>query len=347
MKVALRDRKLPSGKKTMYLDIYHKGKRRLEYLGIYLDSNREKNKERKRLAEKIRTKREVELQNNSFGFVPESSKQKNFTAYLDSIASEKTKNSPTHNAAKLVREFSGSILTFQQVDEKWLNDFKKFLLKKVSQNSAATYFQKVKQALKQAKMERIIDRDPGELVRGVKFVDTERVFLELNEVEKLAKTECREAEVKRAFLFSCFTGLRFSDIKRLSWKDIKEDKLQLKQQKTKSVIYIPLTATAQELLKKNVQIIDIDTKLVFNLPQKWWTNQILKEWAKEAGIKKNISYHTSRHTFATMSLTYGNDIYVTSSLLAHKNVKTTQVYAKIVDEKKQKAVDSFPKILIS
>ncbi len=347
MKVALRDRKLPSGKKTMYLDIYHKGKRRLEYLGIYLDSNREKNKERKRLAEKIRAEREMELQNNSYGFVPESSKQKNFTTYLDSIANEKTKNSPTHNVARYVKEFTGNILTFQQVDEKWLNDFKKFLLKKVSQNSAATYFQRVKQALKQAKMERIIDRDPGEYVKNIRLIDTERVFLELNEVEELAKTECGNPEVKRAFLFSCFTGLRFGDIKRLSWRDVKEDKLHLKQQKTKSMNYIPLTATAIDLLKMNVKIIDIDTKLVFKLPQKCWTNQLLKEWAKEAGIKKNISYHTSRHSFATMSLTYGNDIYVTSSLLAHKNVKTTQVYAKIVDEKKKQAVDSFPQIKIS
>ena len=347
MNVALRDRKLPSGKRTMYLDIYHKGNRRLEYLGIYLDGNREKNRERKRLAERIRAEREVELQNNSYGFVPESSKQKNFTTFLDSIADEKTKNSTFHNAAKLVKEFSGSILTFQQVDEKWLNDFKKFILKRVSQNSAAIYFQKVKQTLKQAKLERIIDRNPGEFVSNIRMVQTQRVFLELKELEKLVKTDCRNAEVKRAFLFACLTGLRISDIKRLTWNEIKNDRLILKQTKTKNFTYIPLASDALELLKKEVNIIDLATNLIFNLPQKWWINQILKEWCEKAGIKKDISFHTSRHTFATMTLTYGADLYTVSSLLDHKDIKTTQVYAKIIDKKKEEAIKSLPKILIS
>ena len=143
------------------------------------------------------------------------------------------------------------------------------------------------------------------------------------------------------------TGLRISDIKRLTWNEIKNDRLILKQTKTKNFTYIPLASDALELLKKEVNIIDLATNLIFNLPQKWWINQILKEWCEKAGIKKDISFHTSRHTFATMTLTYGADLYTVSSLLDHKDIKTTQVYAKIIDKKKEEAIKSLPNILIS
>jgi integrase len=347
MKVALRDRKIPSGKRTLYLDIYHKGKRRLEYLGIYLDGDREKNRERKRLAEKIRTEREIELQNLNYNFIPDYKKRQNFITYFESIAEEDKNSTATKNTLVKLKEFSGNILSFQEIDEKWLGDFKKFLLKKVSRNSASTYFQKVKQVLKRAKVEKIISVNPGEFVSNIRMVQTQRVFLEMKELQKLGKTECRNGEVKRAFLFACWTGLRFSDIKKLTWNEIKNNQIQLKQTKTKNFTYIPLAPTALQLLKKEVNVINLETSLVFNLPQKWWTNQILKEWCKNAKIKKDISFHTSRHTFATMSLTYGVDLYTVSSLLDHQNIKTTQVYAKIIDKKKEDAVKSLPEILIS
>ncbi len=347
MKVTIREKKLLDGTRSLYLDIYHKGQRRYDFLNLYLTKNKVQNKETILIAEKIRTQREMELQNDVYGFVAASKRKMNFITYLESISSEKGKDSAFHCSTKLVKEFTGNIISFQQVDEKWLEDFKKFLLKKVSQNTAASYFQRIKQALKKAKMEKIITRNPGEFVSNIKNLVTERTFLELKELEKLAKTDCKNGEIKRAFLFSCFCGLRYSDILKLTWKEIKGNQLQLIQQKTKNFIYIPLHQTALDLLKKDVNIFPLDSNLVFNLPTRSWTNGILKEWTKEAGIKKNVSFHVARHTFATLSLTYGNDIYVTSSLLDHKNVKTTQTYVRLVDEKKKKAVDSIPKILIS
>lgn len=347
MKVALRDRKLPSGKITLYLDIYHKGKRRLEYLGIYLDGNRETNKDKKALAEKIRAKREVELQTLNYNFIPEYRKRQNFITYFEEIAKEYQNNITLVNTIAKLKDFKGNIITFEEIDEKWLEDFKKYLLKKVSQNSSSIYFQKVKMVLRRAKFEKIISVNPADFVSGIKMIPAQRLFLEIDELEKLSKTKCRDEQVKRAFLFSCFTGIRFSDIKKLTWNEIKGNQIQLQQQKTKSFIYIPIHQTAFEILNEQKKLIDIESNLIFKLPKKWWTNQILKEWCKKAEINKNISYHTARHTFATMNLTYGTDIYTISSLLDHKNVKTTQAYAKIIDSKKQLAIDSLPKLKFS
>jgi len=304
------------------------------------------NKETKFLAEKIRTDREIKLQNDSFGFISDSRKQKNFLTYIENMSLEKEKNSPFIGAVNMVKDFAGNILTFQHVDEKWLEDFKKFLLKKVSHNSAATYFQKVKQALKQAKLEKIISRDPSEYVKNISLIETERTFLELPELELLAKTKCKNAEVKRAFLFSCFTGLRYSDVKKLTWKEIKGNKLHFKEQKTKAINYLPLNEMALKLLKQDFVIVDIEKQLVFNLPLIWWTNELLKDWANEAMIKKNISFHVARHTFATLSLTFGIDLYTVSQLLGHRQISTTQVYAKIIDQKKKDAIDRLPTIAL-
>jgi integrase len=347
MRVALRERKLPSSKITLYLDIYHKGKRTLEYLGIYLDSNRETNKEKRRLAEKIRTKREVELQTLGYNFIPEYRKRQNFISYFEDIAKEYKNNTTLTNSITKLKEFKGNIITFEEIDEKWLEDFKRFLTKKVNQNSASTYFQKVKMVLKRAKMEKVISVNPADFVSGIKMIQSQRTYLEMHELEKLTKADCRNEQVKRAFLFSCFSGLRFSDIKKLTWNEIKGDQLQLQQQKTKDFIYLPIHSTALDILNKQKAIIDLQTNLVFTLPKKWWTNQILKEWCKKAKIDKNISMHCGRHTFATMNLTYGADIYTVSSLLDHKNIKTTQAYAKIIDSKKQSVIDSIPKLQLS
>ena len=70
----------------------------------------------------------------------------------------------------------------------------------------------------------------------------------------------------------------------------------------------------------------------------------LKEWGVESGVGKEITFHASRHTFATLALTYGADIYTVSKLLGHHSIKTTQIYAEVVDEKKVKAVDLIPEV---
>lgn len=87
-----------------------------------------------------------------------------------------------------------------------------------------------------------------------------------------------------------------------------------------------------------------ETEPIFKLPTKKALNKSVKIWADEADIAKNISFHTARHTFATMMLTFGVDLYTTSKLLGHTNITTTQIYAKIVDKKKDEAINLVDKI---
>ncbi len=176
--------------------------------------------------------------------------------------------------------------------------------------------------------------------------DTERTFLKLTEIEKLAQTPCRDHEVKRAFLFSCFTGLRLSDIRALQWQQIKGDTIEFRQKKTKGYEYLHLSEMARQILtdRPNPKVLNMQNTNIFNIRSETQLGKVLKLWCKDAGIDKRVSFHTARHTFATLALTQGVDLYTVSKLLGHKTIQATQIYAKIVDEKKKAAMELLPTI---
>jgi integrase len=180
--------------------------------------------------------------------------------------------------------------------------------------------------------------------KSIKRNESTRVFLIIDEIQLLEKTYCRE-DVKNAFLFCCFAGLRYSDVSVLKWEQIrKEGKLSYlyyKQIKTGNIERIPLAKQALTYLSTKR---GADNDLVFPLPSKRTVNYSLNAWSKRANLGKHISFHTSRHTFATLALTYGIDIKTVSSLLGHREVKTTEIYAKIIDKKKEAAVAMLPEI---
>ena len=159
----------------------------------------------------------------------------------------------------------------------------------------------------------------------------------------LIATECRNKTVKQAYLFSCYCGLRLSDMETLCWKDIicNDGRYMIAtvQQKTSTPIYTPLSQNAVKWLPERKPDNNDETLVFAELPSRPTTNKILKQWVEKAGIGKKITYHTSRHTFGTMMMTVGADLYTTCKLMGHADVRTTQIYAKIVDSKKIEAVD--------
>ena len=161
----------------------------------------------------------------------------------------------------------------------------------------------------------------------------------IEEVRSLIATPMQNEVVKSAYLFSCFCGLRISDIIGLQWKDVFIDngqcRLAVAMQKTKEPIYLPLSNEALKWMPERGDKTADDH--VFDLPSA--INQLIKPWAKAAGISKRFTFHTARHTFATMMLTLGADLYTVSKLLGHTSVKMTQVYAKIINQKKDDAVN--------
>ena len=187
-------------------------------------------------------------------------------------------------------------------------------------------------------------------MRGILGFSTQegaREYLSLDEVRALAAAECDYPEIKRAFLFSCLTGLRRSDIEKLTWGEVTvfngRTRLVFQQKKTGGQEYLDITPQAAELLgdRGNAKATD---HVFGNILYPSDTNDNLRIWALRAGIDKHISFHCGRHTFAVLMLTLGTDIYTVSKLLGHRELRTTQIYAKIVDSKKQEAVDNIPKI---
>lgn len=171
-----------------------------------------------------------------------------------------------------------------------------------------------------------------------------REFLTVDEVKRLMLTPRRTRAMERtaqAFLFACFCGLRVSDLTALRWSDIHRDGgktfARLIVQKTRRLLTLPLSAEAMSFLPDFSH--SGGDAHVFRLPELSYANKLLKRWAAEAGIQKKVTYHVARHTFATLCLTADVPIEVVSKLLGHRHIKTTQIYAKVIDKKQQEAVE--------
>ena len=216
----------------------------------------------------------------------------------------------------------------------------------MARNSKLSYFNKLRACLNQAFDDRIIAHNPIRGIEGFKAEEGTRMYLTIDELKKLAQTECEYPNIKKAFLFSCLTGLRRSDILKLTWGEVHEQgeytRIIFKQKKTGGLEYLDITPQAAELMGKRGKPND---NVFGDIYSPSCTNEAIKRWVLRAGIDKEITFHCGRHTFAVMMLDLGTDIYTVSKLLGHRELSTTQIYAKVLDKNKQKAVQQIPKIL--
>jgi integrase len=282
--------------------------------------------------------------------------QQNFIEYFDKVTAKRHANNSKSilinwkRAVEFLKQFAGDTLLFAQINNRIAEEFKRFLLSAprggnksgtISHNTASTYFSIFKAALKQAFIDGYLTVDLSAKINGIQEQESRREYLSIEELNTLAATPCKRDVLKRAALFSALTGLRHCDIQKLRWKEIsidgKQARLHFTQQKTKGVEYTPISGQALQLCgepRKPEQFVFED------LPDPSWISHPLKQWIEAAGIKKKITFHCFRHTFATLQLSSGTDIYTVSKMLGHTNVKTTQIYAKVVDEKKNKAAQA-------
>lgn len=240
------------------------------------------------------------------------------------------------------------------VDEEYCKGFIKYLStatsvrhkedkKPLTGKTAHLYYSILVTALNEAVRTKLIAINPAanlsrEDKKPIKPEKSQRAYLDISEVKQLIETECSHPNIKSAFLFACFTGLRLSDIVGLTWDNVINHDgqlfLSIKMQKTRELLTMKLNKQAQKWMPQQIG------KEVFELPNNGVTiNRVLKKWAEQAGIKKDVCFHVSRHTFATMELTLGADLYVVSKLLGHTNVGTTQIYADIVNKRREEAVE--------
>lgn len=345
MSVTIRERKRTSGKTTLYLDIYSGGQRRFENLGIHLTGDKLHDKEKRRMADAVRAQREMEQHGHRYGLVPEHKRKADLASFMEAQMQRRKDQGTTfeqlnnpRSAVRMVRQYARGTVEIGLIDSNWLTGFQTFLLKRVKPSTAARYFAVMRAALNRAVKEGIITVNPCSRVDKIKVEESERAFLTFEEVQRLAEAPCDYDEVKRAFIVSAYTGLRLSDIEALKWSQVADGYLHVVQKKTGTVVRVPLNETALRFLG-DPQAPDTP---VFALPSRTVLRYNLKKWARSAGIAKHVSFHTARHTFATIALTAGVDVYTVSKLLGHRNVNTTQIYAKVVDSRKREAVDMLP-----
>jgi len=350
-KIKLRIRITKTNIGSLYLDYWNKyiGKREYMYLDLFLDLTRSsKNSDLTKLEMAIAMRNQKEnilaKEKNQFllNYSAEVDQKEDIylISYINELINRKSKQRATWNVTvfhlkNFLRE--GDILLIK-VDRKFCLKFKEYLLTKVSAHSAKTYFGKLKATLNIAIEEEIIEKNAASKIL-IRFPEPQKEYLTDEEIKKLIKTSCNNINIRNAFLFSCFTGLRVSDIIRLKQENIKEGYLHFRQKKTKDLVTLKLSISALKILKQaTIQA----GEYIFELPTTGYINHILKEWMKKAGINKHITFHCGRHTFATMCLTHDVDIYTVSKLLGHTDLASTEVYAKIIDKKKDSAVDKLP-----
>jgi len=359
MSVHLRQRY--KGKKiSLYLDYYHHKKRKYEYLRLYLFPKPEKgtlsreqkqeNKKTLALAESIRAKRHLQNQSKRFGLPDQEKLKASFITYFD-LLKQKRKDKSSYGTwqttGNYLKKYCPQHIAFDHLSPAFVQGFKDYLKtqaqsrlgKPLVQSSRINYFATLKTALKQAIREGIIKHDPSQGVSGFKREETIRSFLTLEEVQTLATTPCNNGQLKTAFIFSCLTGLRWSDIHKLTWEEVQHSKamgcyIRFRQKKTKGTQTLPISDQARKMLG---QAKDAQERVLKDLKTNSQENKKLKQWIKSAGLSKNITFHVARHTYATLQLTLGTDIYTVSKMLGHADLKTTQIYANIIDSKKKEA----------
>ena len=216
--------------------------------------------------------------------------------------------------------------TIQEIDDIWLEEFRAYLL--------------------EVDKRRIIERNPANLARPIRAQNAIREFLTFNEGKRLVETKCNEPVLKDAFLLCVLTALRWSDIAHLTWEEVKGNDvdgwyLHFKQRKTKLYHVLPITPQPKELLGERFE----STRVIFNrLKYSSKTSIELCRWAIAASIAKRITFHSARHTHATLLLSHGVDIYTVSKLLGHKHIVSTERYAHITDKLKLDAINKLTSI---
>ncbi len=241
----------------------------------------------------------------------------------------------------LLTEYSPK-LTFKDLDYNFIIGFRHFVSveKKNVENSCNKKMKQLGALINEAIKQDLMTENP---VRKIKFknIKPHRERLELHEVEKLqalydlATLKVQEQNVLQYFLFCCYTGLRFSDVEQFNTDMILNGTISIVAEKTNEMVTIPLLDEARALLPA-------DSKQ-FRVISNQKTNAALKRIIEVAEIRKKVSTHTARHSFATIGISSGIPIEVISKILGHTDLKTTMIYAKIMDDVKIEAMKKWGK----
>lgn len=366
MTVELRSRLLKNGNKTLYLDFYEKGRRWYEYLDLYIvpgnsPAVKKQNEGTMNKAIAIKAKRILGIEDEPEPAANGELPKRVFADWLDGyykrlVDEDRLSESSLENVDSCIKVVKSYLaykhrprLLMKKIDKKFLVDFFDYLQhiyknnnspdnpKPLSPRTCLAYQHQLTHILNDAVSVGVLSANPFYSLKDnekVAEVPTSRDYLTKEELELMASAETKNQLAKQAFMFACFTGLRYSDISSLMWGNIQHTSLGQEividsMQKTKHSVRIPLSNIALSWLPERGNNA-ASQKVFVGLTSLCQTNVLLKKMAKSVGIDKNLSFHVSRHTFATSAIAAGGDLYTVCKLLGHKDIQTTQVYADVI-----------------
>lgn len=357
MSIFIRKKALKSGRISLYLDISMGGHRWKEYLGIYLEhpntpAIRRENRAKEKRAEQLRMERERALfQNGQSGMGGQRSQEADFFELFEEFAVQYRRRDVAvvrSVCARLHRFYPYKHLPLSVIDREFCEEFLAFLHQSFHGNTPVGYFKKFKMCLERCVTHGLFPQNPARKIRLVCSEALVKEILSPAEIQRLADTPEPHTELKRAFLFACHTGLRWCDVRQLTYKNIDFTRgvITVCQQKvmghsSHAVLHLNMNSTTVSLLRLRTGKPD---EQVFSLPSYSYTRRVLLAWTKRAGINKHITFHCARHSFITNLLIEGANIKTASLLAGHSTIRHTEKYVHIIDDLKRKAVESLPPI---
>ncbi len=380
---------LANGTESLFLDfyfgaakVYDPGKdkmvvrksRKREYLKLYLwraprnAQERSENKQNLDLAKDIRAEREQETKEIMEGYRVRVD-DKNLLAYWDSfiknedVADKRLMKAALNHFKRFLEEeypmFADRIEP-KQLRPDMMQRFVEFLIDNHKGQGAMTYYKRFKRLINYAISKGVIKNNPckgsdGKPIAPPKTDDIlAKDILSSEELQQLFSTHYHgeNPEIRRAFALTCYSGIRYCDIVKLTYSDIDYSNkvLTFRQSKTaahssKSGVNIPLNDTLLAIIGEKQE--DAKDDLIFHLPSSTMCLKALDRWTKRAGIDKHITWHCGRHSFATMILTNGANVKVVSELLGHSSLRFTEIYVRAMDEAKKNAINSLPTLEVT
>ena len=350
-----------SGTISLFLDYTENNVRKKVYLGnnftLKKSHSKDDQKEIYRLAKKIMAKRTLELGNSDHGFVPEHKKKITFNIFFENFLDNYTnKDKDIYDAAfKQFKLFlQNDALLCNQITKETMEGFKSYVMRQFKGYTPWHYFGKVKAVLNDAVDKGILIKNPCEKIKkpNPNVGELRKEVLWINEIQLLSDTECSNEDYKRAFLFGCFTGLRFGDLKRLEWKHV-----FLNQNMNEKILnYISFSQAKLLHLNSKKHIIPLNENAIellgpkcigpiFKLPKyTGYYNKVIKKWVACAEIKKHITSHCARHSCGSNLYAHTNNPLVVAKNLGHSTTKMTEKYIHVVETMQQDAANMLPLI---
>lgn len=378
---------LSDGKESLFLDYYFgytkeinertgkevvKVDRKREYLKLYLwqaprtPIERQQNKETLELAKKIRFERGQDLLESVEGYRLKKDRDINFLDYFQSYIDKYTKKDYRMIviALKRFRDFLHDTPEYnkfekrikpEQITKDIVEAYTEYLQSRSVGEGAKSIYARFKKVIKYAVEHDVISKNPcNGIVIKVDEQILKKEVLSPEEIQRLIAThyDNENPNIRRAFIFCLYCGLRYCDVKDLTFAnvDYSNKLLKFEQNKTKghsanSGVIIPLNDGILSLIGEPISPNNRD-EAIFSLPSYEMCLKALKRWVKRAGINKHISWHCARHSFAVNILNNGANIKTVASLLGHSGLKHTEKYTRAIDSLKQEAINSLPKLNI-